>query len=110
MRLLYSAGSPFARLVWIALLETGPDTSVTKHEVTRTRLYSPESDVLCSENIALGNEKREVQCSCSRDALRPHSPMRNRKFADSSLEESGFEISVPRQIAAVSGFGPVEAD
>lgn len=46
MRLLYSAGSPFARLVRIALLETGLDTLVTKQELTRARLYSPESDVL----------------------------------------------------------------
>ena len=46
MRLLYSAGSPFARLVRIALLETGLDALVTKHELRRTRLYSPESDVL----------------------------------------------------------------
>jgi len=46
MRLLYSAGSPFARLVRIALLETGLDALVTKQEVTRARLYSPESDVL----------------------------------------------------------------
>ncbi len=46
MRLLYSAGSPFARLVRIALLETGLDAGVTKHELTRARLYSPESDVL----------------------------------------------------------------
>jgi glutathione S-transferase len=46
MRLLYSAGSPFARMVRIALLETGLDALVTKQELTRTRLYSPESDVL----------------------------------------------------------------
>jgi Glutathione S-transferase, N-terminal domain len=46
MRLLYSAGSHFARLVLIALLETGLDARVTEHEVTRVRLYSPESDVL----------------------------------------------------------------
>jgi len=46
MRLLYSAGSPFARLVRIALLETGLDASVIKHELPRARLYSPESDVL----------------------------------------------------------------
>ena len=46
MRLLYSAGSPFARLVRIALLETGLDAGVTKQELTRARLYSPESDVL----------------------------------------------------------------
>ena len=46
MRLLYSAGSPFARLVRIALLETGLDARVTKQELTRARLYSPESDVL----------------------------------------------------------------
>jgi glutathione S-transferase len=46
MRLFYSAGSPFARLVRIALLETGLDACVTKQELTRARLYSPESDVL----------------------------------------------------------------
>ncbi len=46
MRLLYSVGSPFARLVRIALLETGLDEGVTKLELTRARLYSPESDVL----------------------------------------------------------------
>ena len=46
MRLLYSAGSPFARLVRIALLETGLDAFVIKQELTRARLYSPESDVL----------------------------------------------------------------
>ena len=40
MRLLYSAGSPFARTVRIALLETGLDPRVTKQEVTRARLYS----------------------------------------------------------------------
>jgi glutathione S-transferase len=46
MRLLYSAASPFARLVPIALLETGLDALATKQEPTRKRLYSPESDVL----------------------------------------------------------------
>jgi glutathione S-transferase len=46
MRLLYTAGSPFARLVRIALLETGLDASVTKQVLTRVRLYSQESDVL----------------------------------------------------------------
>jgi glutathione S-transferase len=46
MRLLYSVGSPFARLVRVALLETGLDARVTKQELTRARLYSPESDVL----------------------------------------------------------------
>lgn len=46
MRLLYSAGSPFARIVRIALLETGLDPRVTKQEITRTRLYSAESEVL----------------------------------------------------------------
>jgi glutathione S-transferase len=46
MRLFYSVGSPFARLVRIALLETGLDASVTKQELTRARLYSAESDVL----------------------------------------------------------------
>jgi glutathione S-transferase len=51
MRLLYSAGSPFARLVRIALLETGLDALVTKQELTRTRLYSPESDVLALNPI-----------------------------------------------------------
>lgn len=46
MRLLYTAGSPFARIVRIALLETGLDGRVTKQELTRARLYSAESDVL----------------------------------------------------------------
>jgi glutathione S-transferase len=46
MRLFYSVGSPFARLARIALLETGLDARVTKQELTRARLYSPESDVL----------------------------------------------------------------
>lgn len=46
MRLLYSAGSPFARIVRIALLETGLDALVVKHELTREQLYSAESEVL----------------------------------------------------------------
>jgi glutathione S-transferase len=46
MRLLYSAGSPFARIVRIALLETGLDEQTAKQEIPRARLYSPESDVL----------------------------------------------------------------
>jgi glutathione S-transferase len=46
MRLLYTTGSPFARLARIALLETGLDARVAKQELTRTRLYSPQSDVL----------------------------------------------------------------
>jgi glutathione S-transferase len=46
MRLFYSAGSPFARIVRIALLETGLDARVTKQEVTRERLYSTDSQVL----------------------------------------------------------------
>jgi len=46
MRLLYTTGSPFARLVRIALLETGLDANVTKQELTRARLYSAKSDVL----------------------------------------------------------------
>jgi glutathione S-transferase len=46
MRLFYSAGSPYARIVRIALLETGLDGRVTKIEVTRARLYSSESEVL----------------------------------------------------------------
>jgi len=46
MRLLYSAGSPFARIVRIALLETGLDEKVTKQEIARQQLYSPQSAVL----------------------------------------------------------------
>jgi glutathione S-transferase len=46
MRLFYSAGSPFARIVRIALLETGLDARVTKQEVTRERLYSTDSQVV----------------------------------------------------------------
>ena len=51
MRLIYSVGSPFARIVRIALLETGLDARVTKQEVTRERLYSPESEVLAISPI-----------------------------------------------------------
>jgi len=39
MRLLYSAGSRFGRLVRIARLETGFAAPVTKQELPRTRLY-----------------------------------------------------------------------
>ncbi|MBV8408410.1 MAG: glutathione S-transferase family protein [Alphaproteobacteria bacterium] len=46
MRLFYSTGSPYARIVRIALLEAGLDERVTKVEVTRARLYSSESEVL----------------------------------------------------------------
>jgi glutathione S-transferase len=46
MHLFYSAGSPYARIVRIALLETGLDARLTETEVTRARLYSPESEVL----------------------------------------------------------------
>jgi glutathione S-transferase len=46
MRLFYSAGSPFARIVRIALLETALDKKTSKQEISRQRLYSPESDVL----------------------------------------------------------------
>ena len=46
MRLFYSAGSPYARIVRIALLETGLDARVTTIDVTRARLYSSESEVL----------------------------------------------------------------
>ena len=46
MRLLYSGGSPFARIIRIALLETGLDPAVSKTELTRAQLYSAESDVL----------------------------------------------------------------
>ena len=35
MRPFYSAGSPYARIARIALLETGLDRHVTKIEVTR---------------------------------------------------------------------------
>jgi glutathione S-transferase len=51
MRLFYSVGSPFARVVRIALLETGLDARVTKQEVTRLHLYSLESEVLAFNPI-----------------------------------------------------------
>jgi glutathione S-transferase len=51
MRLFYSAGSPFARIVRIALLETGLDEKVIKQEISRERLYSPESDVLAHNPV-----------------------------------------------------------
>jgi glutathione S-transferase len=51
MRLFYSAGSPFARIVRIALLETGLNEHVTMHEITRARLYSSESEVLALNPI-----------------------------------------------------------
>jgi glutathione S-transferase len=51
MRLFYSAASPFARLVRIALLETGLDARVAKHELTRAKLYSAESEVLAHNPI-----------------------------------------------------------
>jgi glutathione S-transferase len=46
MRLFYSAASPFARVVRIALLETGLDSHVTMRELTRPQLYSPNSELL----------------------------------------------------------------
>lgn len=46
MRLLYTVGSPYARIVRVALLETGLDARVTGQELPRARLYSAESDVL----------------------------------------------------------------
>jgi glutathione S-transferase len=46
MNLFYTVGSPFARVVRVALLETGLDASVTKQEIPRSKLYSTESDVL----------------------------------------------------------------
>lgn len=46
MQLFYTVGSPFARVVRVALLETSLDARVTKHEMPRTKLYSAESDVL----------------------------------------------------------------
>lgn len=51
MRLLYSAASPFARLVRIALIETGLDQRVEKLEISRERLYSPESDALLLSTV-----------------------------------------------------------
>jgi glutathione S-transferase len=51
MRLLYSASSPYARIIRIALLETGLDARVTMQEVTRTKLYSVESEVLAFNPI-----------------------------------------------------------
>jgi glutathione S-transferase len=51
MRLFYSAASPFARIVRIALLETGLDARVAKQEIARSRLYSPESEVLAFNPI-----------------------------------------------------------
>ncbi len=46
MRLFMTLTSPYARIARIALLEAGLDSSVAKVELTRDRLYSPESDVL----------------------------------------------------------------
>jgi glutathione S-transferase len=43
MRLYYAAASPFARIVRVALIETGLDPRVEKHEVT---LYTLESALL----------------------------------------------------------------
>jgi glutathione S-transferase len=51
MRLLYSAGSPFARIVRIALLETDLDARVAKQEVTRQQLYSAASEVVAVNPI-----------------------------------------------------------
>lgn len=51
MHLMYTAGSPYARVVRIALLETGLDARVTGQELPRPRLYSPESDVLAFNPI-----------------------------------------------------------
>jgi glutathione S-transferase len=51
MRLFYSAASPFARLVRIALQETGLNTHVSQQEITRVRLYSADSDVLAFNPI-----------------------------------------------------------
>jgi glutathione S-transferase len=51
MRLFYSVGSPYARVVRIALLETGLDVQVTEQEVTRAQLYSPGSEVLAFNPI-----------------------------------------------------------
>jgi|GEM_PF-3169362 len=46
MRLFMTLTSPFAPIARIALLETRLDASVAKVELTRERLYSPQSDVL----------------------------------------------------------------
>src|SRR5262245_23681455 len=51
MRLLYSAGSPFARIVRIALLESDLDARVAKQEVTRQQLYSAASEVVAVNPI-----------------------------------------------------------
>jgi glutathione S-transferase len=51
MRLFYSAGSPYARIVRIALLETGLDQRVNMQEIARARLYSAESEVLALNPI-----------------------------------------------------------
>ena len=45
MRLLYTVGSPFARLVRIAVLEKGLGEQVILHELTREQLYSAGSEV-----------------------------------------------------------------
>ena len=49
MRLLYAPASPFARIVRIALIETGLDGRVTKQAVT---LYTPESEVIPLNPVA----------------------------------------------------------
>ena len=43
MRLYYAPGSPFARIVRVALIETGLDANTEKQEVA---LYTPDSELL----------------------------------------------------------------
>ncbi len=51
MRLFYSAASPFARVIRIAVLETDLAARVTLRELTRPQLYSPESEILAINPI-----------------------------------------------------------
>jgi hypothetical protein len=69
MRLFYSAGSPCARIVRIALQEADLDRRVTKTEVTRARLYSSESEVL-TVNTLLGIVAGKRLATCSRTLVR----------------------------------------
>ena len=62
-----SAGSPFARIVRIALLETSLDARVTKQEVTRERLYSANSEVLAFN--AVGRVPTPHPCRGERSPL-----------------------------------------
>lgn len=46
MKLFYSVNSPYARIVRIALIETGLDGDIEMRLLTREQLYSPESELL----------------------------------------------------------------